>query len=151
MHPSHVSQQARRSGKGEILPRTALDLTHKAAARLRPCSQTDDPHSRHSARFRPCSQTDVPDTGPAAARARRSTTRRSRGSTTAVARARRRTSRRTRGSTPAVAHADTSSQAGAQAPSLNTLGVFSHAPRRRRKRTRRQESNFQDESRGSCV
>ena len=32
VHRSHVSQQALRSGKREVLPRTALDLTYKIAA-----------------------------------------------------------------------------------------------------------------------
>ena len=67
-------------------------------------------------------------TGAAVARARRRLSHRTRGTGAAVARARRRLSRRTRGRTPAVAHADTSSQAGAHASSLNTLGVFSHVP-----------------------
>ena len=69
------------------------------------------------------------NTAAAAVHARRATHSRSRGTCAAVAHACRRTRRRSHGTDTAAARAGTSSQAGAQVPSLNTLGVFSYTPR----------------------
>ena len=68
------------------------------------------------------------NTAAAAVHARRATHSRSRGTCAAVAHACRRTRRRSHGTDTAAARAGTSSQAGAQVPSLNTLGVFLHVP-----------------------
>ena len=185
----HMSQQVRRAGKREVLPRTALDFTHKIAAVAAPahacrptrhrsrstqlasararrstrhrsrssgsavararrptCHRTSDTgaavaHARRptrrrsrstqlaSARARRATHRRSRGTGAAVARARRPTCRRTQDTEPASARARRSTTRRTRDTGAAVVRADTSSQAGAQVPLLNTL-VFSHTSRR---------------------
>ena len=69
------------------------------------------------------------NTAAAAVHARRATHSRSRGTCAAVGHACRRMRRRSHGTDTAAARAGTSSQAGAQVASLNTLGVFSYTPR----------------------
>ena len=119
VHGSHVSQQALRSGKREVLPRTAQDLTYKiaAVAAVRPLSPVRA--DRRAAAFEAL----LPQPRMFADRRAAAVT-----TGAAVARARRSTRRRSRSAEPASAHAGTSSQAGAQAPLLNTLGVFLHVP-----------------------
>ena len=135
---SHMLQQAPRSGEWEILPRTALDLTHKIAAVTTPAPlspmlahadgpaavATPVPQPRMLADRRAAAVTaPLPQSAMLADRRAAAVTALSPLSSMLADRR-----RRSHGTAAAAARAGTSSQAGAQVASLNTLSVFSHVP-----------------------